>query len=207
MSSTPAPRRPDWFAAFAQGTFVTLAAALVFGFAWALAPAIETQKAAPCRPLDPEAQDRPAPDFQATDLDGHAVSLADLRGKYVVLNFWATWCEPCVQEWPELDQLAERLTDRDDVVVVALSVDEDPKAVREFLDRMSLSQTKVQVWWAPKKEGTPGINDRYGSPKLPDTYFIDRAGKIQQVYVNTRRWGTAQAARCLRVMADRAGEK
>ncbi len=178
---------------------LAVAGGLVFGFAWALAPAARLQREAPCRPLDPRVEERPAPPFTARDLAGNEVALEDLRGKFVVLNFWASWCEPCAQEWPELHRLAERLAGRDDVVVVALSVDESLDDVRDFMERMSLTDTPVRVWWAA---GEP-INRTYGSPKLPDTYFIDRTGRIRHVYVNVRDWGRAEAARCVEAMADR----
>lgn len=182
---------------------LALAGGLVFAFAWSLGPAARLQRDAACRPLEPRTEDRPAPSFVAKDLDGRDVSLEDLRGKLVVLNFWATWCEPCAREWPQLHRLAERLADRDDVVVVALSVDDELDDVTAFLDRMALSDTKVRVWWAA---GQP-IHRTYGSPKLPDTYVIDGGGRIRQVYVNVRDWGRAEAARCVATLADRlAGE-
>jgi len=180
---------------------LALAGGLVFAFFWALPPSAELQRTAPCRPLAPRVEDRPAPDFEARDLAGHPVRLSDLRGKFVVLNFWATWCEPCAQEWPELHRLAERLRDRDDVVVVALSVDEKVEDVHRFLERMSLTDTPVQVWWSNEQP----IHRTYGSPKLPDTYFIDPSGRIRHVYVNVRDWGRAEAARCVASMADRTG--
>ncbi|MCB1033802.1 MAG: TlpA family protein disulfide reductase, partial [Acidobacteria bacterium] len=65
------------------------------------------------------------PDLEVGTLEGTPISLATLEGKVVILNFWATWCEPCVAEWPQIDRLAERLAEAgiDDVVVLAVSID------------------------------------------------------------------------------------
>jgi protein-disulfide isomerase/thiol-disulfide isomerase/thioredoxin len=86
----------------------------------------------------------------------------------VIVNFWATWCEPCIREWPQLDRLAERFAGRDEVVILAISVDTDPTLIAPFLERMSLSDTRVRVLWDPKQD----VNKSYGTEKLPDTYFV-----------------------------------
>ncbi len=197
---TPSKTNPsDWFAILAHAIFVIVGSILVFGFAWALLPAVRAQNESACRPLNPEARDLDAPAFVVQDLAGHQRRLTDYAGKYVILNFWASWCEPCTQEWPELDVLAQRLAGRDDVVVLAISVDEGRDAVGAFLDRMSLHETAVEVLWDPDAK----LHKTYGSPKLPDTYFIDREGRIQQVYVNVREWGSPVAANCVDSVADR----
>ena len=95
---------------------------------------------------------------------GQTVSLQDLRGKFVVINFWATWCEPCIREWPQLDRLAERLQGRDDVVVLAISVDQDQSLVAPFLARMGLEQSSVRVLWDP----TGKLHTQYGSDNRLD---------------------------------------
>lgn len=134
-----------------------------------------------------------APDLQLQDLDGKAVRLSEFRGKFVVLNFWATWCEPCIGEWPQVHQLAQRLVDRDDVVVLAVSIDEDPKLVRPFLDRMSLGETPVQVLW----DSTQSVHRTFGTEKIPDTYFIDEDGQVKYAFVNVRKWGSPEAYHCV----------
>jgi peroxiredoxin len=197
QSGSAATAGPDWFANLVQAVFVVIGTILVFTFAWALLPAVQAQNQAACRALGPQERDDPATAFSVQDLAGNPVSLKDYRGKFVILNFWATWCEPCTQEWPELDQLAQRLGDRDDVVILAVSVDEEREAIDPFLKRMSLGETPVTVLWDPEAK----LHMTYGSPQLPDTYFIDRAGQIQHVYVNVRDWGSPAAANCVEFMA------
>nr|WP_255216006.1 TlpA disulfide reductase family protein [Pseudenhygromyxa sp. WMMC2535] len=176
--------------------FVAVGGLLVFGFAQALGPAAEAQLGAACRPLNPEPREGAAPTLDLEDLEGNPVSLADFGGKFLIVNFWATWCEPCTREWPDLDQLAERLADRDDVVIVAVGVDQDKAEIGPYLERMGLSDTKVRVLWA---KGA-AAHEAFGSEKLPDTYFVDREGQLQSVFVNVRAWGKAAAFRCVESM-------
>ncbi|MEM6289666.1 MAG: TlpA disulfide reductase family protein [Myxococcota bacterium] len=134
-----------------------------------------------------------APEIEAQDLQGNPVKLSDFRGKLVLVNFWATWCEPCITEWPQLDQLAARLGDRDDVVVLAVSIDEKREDIVPFLERMSLDQTGVTVLWDPTSEQ----HRNYGSDKIPDTFFIDEQGVVSAAFVNVRKWGNPEAFHCV----------
>ena len=84
----------------------------------------------------------PAPDFTVQDAD-RKVSLHDLRGKVVVLNFWATWCPPCVEEMPSLVKMQSDLKDR--VVVLAVSVDEDERTYHSFLKKYNVDLLTVRV--------------------------------------------------------------
>ncbi|MCB9568079.1 MAG: TlpA family protein disulfide reductase [Myxococcales bacterium] len=184
--------------AVALGLFIIIGGGLVFGFASSLWPAIAAQGEAACRPLDPLKREGPAPTWTLQDLQGNTVRLEDFRGKFLVINFWATWCEPCIGEWPQVDRLAERLADRDDVVVLAISIDKAREDIPPFLERMSLSGTQVKVLWDPEQ----AINKAYGSEKIPDTFFVGRDGELLQAYVNVRDWGKPAAFRCVASMAD-----
>ncbi len=134
-----------------------------------------------------------APEFDAQDLEGNPVSLSDFRGKLVLVNFWATWCEPCITEWPQLDQLAARLGQRDDVVILAVSIDEKREDIAPFLERMSLQDTGVTVLWDPSNS----VNLAYGSEKIPDTFFVDEQGRLSTAFVNVRKWGNPEAFHCV----------
>src|SRR5258706_2551734 len=86
---------------------------------------------------------QPMPNFDLEADGGRPIRLADLRGKVVVVNFWATWCPPCIEEMPSLDRFARTYASRG-VEVVAISVDEDAKAYRDFLQTRSLSLRTVR---------------------------------------------------------------
>lgn len=201
----PGERRPqqrrglDALTLVAMVLFVGVGGLLVFGFARALVPAAKAQLGAACRSLAPEPLTGEAPELDLEDLDGNPVSLADFRGKFLIVNFWATWCEPCTREWPDLDRLADRLADRDDIVIVAVGVNEERGEIGPYLERMGLTETKVRVVWAKGNEA----HRVFGSEKLPDTYFVGRDGELRSVFVNARQWGRAGAVRCVEDAARR----
>lgn len=196
----PVARRGlDPLGATAYAVYIGLGSFLVFAFAWSLMPAVARQNEAPCRSLAPQARDVAAPDFVAQDLAGNEVKLSDFRGKFVVLNFWATWCAPCVTEWPQVHQLGERLGDNDDVVVIALSIDKSLDDIAPFLARMSMGETKVKVLWDP----TTSVHNAFGTTQIPDTYFVDEQGVVREAFINVRKWGSPTAIQCVESMIAR----
>jgi peroxiredoxin len=119
-----------------------------------------------------------APDFAVTDSD-RSIALRDFRGKVVVLNFWATWCPPCVQEMPSLTAMQARLRDR--VSVVAISVDEDPDTYHRFLRENKIELLTVRD---PERKSS----QLYGSSKYPETYIIDRSGILRRKFIGPVEW-------------------
>jgi len=114
-----------------------------------------------------------APDISVTNLDGQAVKLSALKGKRVVLDFWATWCPPCREEIPHFIQLFKQ-TSRDDLVIVGIS-DEDAKTLREFVKNQSINYPIASATNLP-----PPYSD---IQSIPTTFFVDRKGVIQTVAV------------------------
>ncbi len=116
---------------------------------------------------------RPAPEAVWSSREGARVALADYRGKYVLLNYWATWCPPCVEEVPSLDRLAARLkTSRPDIVVIAPSVDQDGWPVIDpFLKRMRVSAFDVVL-------DERASAAKFGTHKLPETWLVGKNGEI-----------------------------
>jgi thiol-disulfide isomerase/thioredoxin len=187
----------DTVALTAMLAFVLVGGLLVFGFAQALVPAAEAQLGAACRPLIPTPKSGPAPALELEDLDGNPVSLEQFRGKFLIVNFWATWCDPCTREWPDLDLLATRLIDREDIVVLAISVDQELPLIAPFIERMGLGATNVKILRAK----APDAQQLWGSEKIPDTYFVSREGELEAVFVNVREWGRPKAIRCVEASA------
>ena len=118
---------------------------------------------------EPTVAGKTAQDFP-TEIDGKAGHLSDLRGKVVVLNFWATWCPPCVEETPSLNHL-QKYIESHNALVLGVSVDEDPAAYEKFLRDQGVS-------FPTFREPTRKLALDYGTPVFPDTYIIDRHGKI-----------------------------
>ncbi|GIV61178.1 MAG: hypothetical protein KatS3mg044_0044 [Rhodothermaceae bacterium] len=117
-----------------------------------------------------------APDFTLPTLDGQTFRLADHRGKVVLLNFWATWCGPCVIETPELVALYNDLKDRG-LVVVGISLDEEGfEVVKPFAEEFNVTYPMV-VDDGAVAEAYGGI---YG---LPTTFVLDKEGRIQQRFI------------------------
>lgn len=113
----------------------------------------------------------PAPDFAVTDLQGRVVQLSKLRGKVVVVNFWATWCGPCRMEIPGLVKLYDRYREKG-LEIVGLSLDNaGPDVVKTFIKEHRIPY--------PVAMATSEVRRRYGHPRsIPTTYFIDRRGRI-----------------------------
>lgn len=112
----------------------------------------------------------PAPDFALTDLDGNPVRLADLRGRPVIVNFWATWCVPCVEEFPLLRDAVAKHRD-DGLVVVGIVYRDRSVAAREFMARHEAS-------WPAAMDPDERVARAYGVVGPPETFFIAADGSV-----------------------------
>ncbi len=120
-----------------------------------------------------------APDFTVKDSD-RTVSLNQFKGQVVVLNFWATWCPPCVEEMPSLVQMQQRMKAKG-VTVLAVSVDVDQSSYRRFLGDHSVSLLTV-------RDPDQKANGLYGTFKFPETYIIDRNGVMRRKFIGPVDW-------------------
>ena len=112
--------------------------------------------------------DEAAPDFTLKNPEGETTHLSDLRGKPVVINFWATWCGPCVREMPTLQKYQDKYPG---LVILGMNVEEKAEDVKKFMDKMKLS---YQVLLDEK--GT--VAAMYKVMIMPTTYFVDESGVI-----------------------------
>ncbi len=112
-----------------------------------------------------------APDFILQSADGQTRKLSNYRGHVVLVNLWATWCPPCMEEMPVLNQLAERYRDKG-LVVLGLAGDDDPQRVRDFVAKSPL---KFEVLL----DSDGAIGTQYGITGYPETFFIDREGRVR----------------------------
>lgn len=121
----------------------------------------------------------PAPDFIVQDAD-RRIELRDFMGKIVILNFWATWCAPCVEELPTLMQLQQRLKEKG-VTVIGVSVDADADVYHRFLKEHNIDFLTV-------RDPDQKANNLYGTFKFPETYIIDRKGVVRRKFIGAVDW-------------------
>jgi peroxiredoxin len=134
----------------------------------------------------------PAPTLALPDAGGETVTLQELRGSVVFLNFWATWCAPCREEAPSLERLYTELRD-EGFRVIAVTVD-DPRSrsqVESFRDEFELS---FPIVFDPEKLAYRA----FGVSGLPETFLIAPDGRIVEHYVGPRDWGAPRYARAIR---------
>jgi thiol-disulfide isomerase/thioredoxin len=118
---------------------------------------------------------QPAPESEFTVLRGNGtLQLSSLRGKVVLLDFWASWCAPCQEELPLLDDMAVRLKDKG-IEVIGLSIDESQADAEQFLTRKSA--WSLTLGHDPEQK----MADHFKPPKMPTSYVIDRGGVVRQV--------------------------
>jgi peroxiredoxin len=129
-----------------------------------------------------------AEDF-TMELGGKSTRLSDLRGKVVVLNFWGTWCPPCIEETPALNRLQKYIASRDGVVL-GVAADEDPSVYEQFLREHGVT---FQTYRDPAtKDNLSPIAQSYGTVKVPETYIIDRQGKIARKIIGFQEWDSPE---------------
>lgn len=125
----------------------------------------------------PEQVNTVAPAFSISD-GSQSADLSKLRGKVVLLNFWASWCAPCIEEIPSLEELQRKMPD---VAVVAISTDEDRQAYQRFLTE---HHVKLNTVW----DGKQTVNPLYGTFRYPETYVIDRKGMLRRKFIGPQTW-------------------
>ena len=128
---------------------------------------------------EPSIRGRTAKDFPLT-LDGKPARLSDLRGKVVLLNFWATWCPPCVDEAPALIELQRRIAPQGGTIL-GVSLDDDQNAYESFLKTYGID---FPTYRDPSKR----IALDYGTTMYPETYVIDRTGHLDRKIVGPQDW-------------------
>ena len=172
------------------GAAFTLAAAALFCGSACTAPPAKAQNdaKAPASSTAPAAdaeqgkntaslKGQPAPDFAVDTLDGKRVKLSDYKGKVVLLDFWATWCPPCVAGLPHINDLAQSQLRYDKgLVVLAVNLREAPERVRKFIEAKNLALTV-----AMDTEGE--VAEAFLVEPLPTTVVIDRQGKVSEVFL------------------------
>jgi cytochrome c biogenesis protein CcmG, thiol:disulfide interchange protein DsbE len=121
--------------------------------------------------------DKPAPQFVMGD-GTRTVDLSKLRGRVVVLNLWATWCAPCIEELPSLLALQKQMPE---LAVVAVSMDQDPDVYKRFLVEHHVDVLTV-------RDEDQKVNALYGTVQIPETYIIDKQGVLRRKFIGAQVW-------------------
>lgn len=131
-----------------------------------------------------------APSFTVRTETGEEISRSRFGGKLLVLNFWATWCPPCVEELPSLKEFHKQFAG-EGVVVLGISVDENERAYREFL-------RQHEVTFPTSRDPEANISSRYGTYKYPETYIINAEGRVVQKIIGPTLWTDPELVRQIR---------
>jgi peroxiredoxin len=135
-----------------------------------------------------------APQFVLSDLAGKVVRMEDLRGKVVLLNLWTTWCPPCVEEMPTLQELAKQMNGRD-FVLLAVSEDEQPANVAPWIAQRRFT---FPVLLDPHAE----VGGALGITGYPETFVVDRNGRIVHHHIGYRNWAEPAVVAALERLLD-----
>jgi cytochrome c biogenesis protein CcmG/thiol:disulfide interchange protein DsbE len=133
--------------------------------------------------------DKPAPQFVMGD-GTRTVDLSKLRGRVVVLNLWATWCAPCIEELPSLLALQKQMPD---LAIVAVSMDQDPDVYQRFLVDHHVDLLTV-------RDEDQRVNALYGTVQIPETYIIDKQGVLRRKFIGAQVWTSPEITSYLRRM-------
>jgi thiol-disulfide isomerase/thioredoxin len=129
---------------------------------------------------------RPAPEVAFTDVAGREISLADFHGKLILLNLWATWCAPCVEEMPSLDRLQAKLGGPGFQILAVSSDRAGAKVVEPFLGKLGLADLKVYL--DPKSK----VNHAFGVRGLPTSILIDAEGRELGRLEGSAKWDSPE---------------
>lgn len=137
-----------------------------------------------------------APEFSLKDLAGKTVDLKDLRGKPILLNFWATWCHACKEELPSMQRLHETMK-AEGVQVIAISIDRgDAEKVQQYVDEYKLT---FPILLDPNQE----TRRRYFIMGLPTSYLIDANGKLRGFVSGSREWDSETSKKVMRILLNK----
>jgi peroxiredoxin len=125
-----------------------------------------------------------APNFSIATDNGKTVTAREFGGKLLLLNFWATWCPPCIEEIPGLNEMSRQLGPGG-LVILGVSVDKDANAYKQFLARNPLA-------YLTARDPDEKINLSYGTVQYPESYLIDQNGKVIEKYISSQAWASPQ---------------
>lgn len=183
--AAPEQNRP--YVIIGQLAFVLAAAALVYGFVGVTREAEMRRRCNAACVMHPNymGTDRKVPAFELKDLTGKTVSMKDFEGKVVVLNFWTKTCGPCIEEMPDIADLAKVLKDRRDVAVVTISIDESAQDAAGTLKSLLKEEAPFITLMDPDNKVVKG---KFGTTLFPETWIVDKRGVIRARFDGAKEW-------------------
>lgn len=177
-------------APLSQIAFVVLAAVLVYSFVSVSKEGELRRRCGATCLLRPNyaGYERKAPDFTLKDVRGHDVSLSSYRGKVVILNFWTKTCGPCMEEMPEIADLAKITKPMGDVAVVTVSTDDTAQEAVDTLKAILKEEAPFSILMDPDATNVRG---KFGTSLYPETFIIDKEGVIRARFDGAREWSSA----------------
>ncbi len=122
------------------------------------------------------------PSFEVATLDDGIFKSTEIKDKVTIVNFWASWCNPCVTEYPSLLRLVQHY--KGEVILLAISMDEDKKDIMSFLKAFGFDKDSVRILRDPTKK----VSDIFGVQKLPESFLFGRDGKLIRKIVGIEDW-------------------
>lgn len=137
------------------------------------------------------------PDFVLSTLGSKEIARRDFRQRVVVVNFWATWCPPCVEETPSLEKFASEMRN-EGVTVIGISVDRDEAALAKFAADYHLT-------FPIARDPDQAVASRFGTFKFPETYILDRQGKVAEKIIGATDWQDPRLVAFVRELVGHSG--
>ncbi len=188
MTKNPDEKSP--LAPLAHVMFVIVAAVAVYSFVSVAKEGEGRRRCSATCLLKPNyaGYEKTAPDFKLKDIKGHDVSLDMYKGKVVVLNFWTKTCGPCMEEMPEIADLARILKPKEDVAVITISTDDTAQDASDTLKAVLKEEPPFVVLIDPDAKNVTG---KWGTTLYPETWIIDKNGVLRARFDGAREWSNA----------------
>jgi peroxiredoxin len=136
------------------------------------------------------------PDFELLDFDGKKVKLSDFKGRALIVSFWASWCAPCLEEFPSMIDLVEKMKGK--VQLVAISQDSSREDIDAFLKSFPKSKHKdIHILW----DESHAVGQQYGAERLPESFVVNKDLKLVRKIVGSINWATPEAVEFMENLA------
>jgi thiol-disulfide isomerase/thioredoxin len=184
-------KNASWFTRISDLLFYALIIALLFPSSrnWLIAHAQRLVMWSPSEKKQAEPLTLPAWQWFVLDSTGHQIKLEQLKGKVIFINFWATWCAPCLAEMPALQDLYNKFKD-DERIVFLFVTDEDLNKARQFLKSKGYNLPVYRMIYAPPEP--------LAHNSIPSTYLIDSEGRVVAEAHRSKRWNSAKSIRMIK---------